>query len=165
MSSTRAFRASTPTQNIFPQTVSSTDMKSNENRKIREWIRELLREYLAKYVRDFLSQKDNDVVPSPVTSLIVVPDGNGNREAVSTNVSVVGHTQMRSEDVLVQPGSSTSLPAKGRQIAEKNLGMGITISELTMEEETRLGDDRITYLSRILSLEVKYAVNIKNISP
>ncbi|CAL8072732.1 unnamed protein product [Orchesella dallaii] len=117
-----------------------------------KWISELLRKYLLKYVRDFLAKR-KDGIPSPVTSTININilDGNGNSKNNPDVNSLIHRSDP--EQIMTTYSEQDDLEEK----AMNNL-RELDIIDIDITEETALGDDRITYLSRILSVAVNYSV-------
>lgn len=139
----------------------------NGIQKISDWVRGLLGKYLDKYFRDFASNRKQDIVPSPVISPINVSDGNGNStigagefiggEGPSTSTAA-GHRQGGLGSGGGKGFFNNLLSSNKGKKLERNLKMGIVVSDLEITEETSLGDDRLTYLSRIIALGAKYSV-------
>lgn len=153
---------------------SKTSRHRTDTEEQRSWVHRLLRKYLAKYVRDYISKKENNI-PSPVCSYIDLRDENGNgknssRTSPSSSAARVGGSKLGSsskrgsltnssrkslsESKPVEPSASSSTYAS----TERNLTKLLKIADLEIVEEIALGDDRISYLSRILSLGVTYVV-------
>lgn len=144
------------------QASQSSFINLNGTLKISEWVRGLLGKYLDKYFRDFASNRKQDIVPSPVISPINVADGNGNGTlGAGEYIGAEGPSTSSVANKQVSGGRSffNNLlnSNKGKKL-ERNLKMGINVSDLEITEETTLGDDRLTYLSRIIALGAKYSV-------